>query len=93
MFKFVLKLVIKIKKNNKSSNRENTLKLNKIALKSTEKAILKAINTGENLQEISSKKLKSTFSFTSKKQNNFFNNLEQGKEMIWKNLNKTLSFF
>ena len=71
----------------------NTLKLNKIALKAMEKAVLKTINTGENLQEISSKKLKATFNFTAKKQDNFFNNLEQRKEMIWKNLNKTLDFF
>ena len=73
--------------------KENTLKLNKIALKAMEKAVLKTINTGENLQEISSKKLKATFNFTAKKQDNFFNNLEQRKEMIWKNLNKTLDFF
>ena len=73
--------------------KENTLKLNKIALKAMEKAVLKTINTGENLQEISSKKLKATFKFTAKKQDNFFNNLEQGKEIIWKNFTKTASFF
>ena len=73
--------------------KENTLKLNKIALKAMEKAVLKTINTGENLQEISSKKLKATFNFTAKKQDNFFNNLEQGKEIIWKNFTKTASFF
>jgi hypothetical protein len=82
-----------MKKISNKSMKENTLKLNKIALKATEKSILKAIHTGENLQEISSKKLKATFRFTAKKQDNFFNSLEQGKEMIWKNLNKTLDFF
>lgn len=76
-----------------SNIKKNTLKLNKIALKAAEKAILKTIKNGENLQEISSKKLKATFNFTAKKQDNFFNNLEQRKEMIWKNLNKTLDFF
>ena len=76
-----------------SNIKKNTLKLNKIALKAAEKAILKTIKNGENLQERSSKKLKATFNFTAKKQDNFFNNLEQRKEMIWKNLNKTLDFF
>ena len=76
-----------------SNIKKNTLKLNKIALKAAEKAILKTIKNGENLQEISSKKLKATFNFTAKNQDNFFNNLEQRKEMIWKNLNKTLDFF
>ena len=82
-----------MKKISKNTIKKTTLKLNKIALKSTEKAILKAINTGENLQEISSEKLKATFRFTAKKQDIFFYKLEQGKEMIWKNLNKTLDFF
>ena len=73
--------------------KKNTYKLNKIALKAAEKAILKTINTGENLQEISSKKLKAAISFTAKKQDNFFSKLEKEKEMIWKNLNKVIDLF
>jgi len=82
-----------MKKISINSITKNTLKLNKIALKVTEKGILKAINTSENLQEISSKKLKTTLNFAAEKQDKIFYNLEQGKEMIWKNLNKTLDFF
>lgn len=55
--------------------------------------ILKSIDRAENLQEITSKKLRSTFQYTAKKQDNFFNNLEKGKGMIWKKLNKSLDFF
>jgi hypothetical protein len=73
--------------------KENTLKLNKIALISTEKVVLKTIDTAESLQEFTSKTLKSSFDFTAKQQDNFFNNLEKRKGMIWKNLNKTLDFF
>jgi hypothetical protein len=77
----------------KSNIKEQTLKLNSFALKSTEKMILKSIDTAENLQEITSKKLRSTCKFAAKQQDNFFNNLEKGKEMIWKKLNKSLDFF
>tara|TARA_R110000765_G_scaffold396185_1_gene489977 strand:- start:49 stop:306 length:258 start_codon:yes stop_codon:yes gene_type:complete len=77
----------------KANIKEQTLKLNSFALKSTEKVILKSIDTAENLQEITSKKLRSTFKFTAKQQDNFFNNLEKGKGMIWKKLNKSLDFF
>jgi hypothetical protein len=77
----------------KANIKEQTLKLNSFALKSTEKVILKSIDTAENLQEITSRKLKSTFKFTAKQQDNFFNNLEKGKGMIWKKLNKSLDFF
>jgi hypothetical protein len=77
----------------KANIKKQTLKLNSFALKSTEKVILKSIDTAENLQEITSKKLRSTFNFTAKQQDNFFNNLEKGKGMIWKKLNKSLDFF
>ncbi len=77
----------------KENIKQQTLKLNSFALKSAEKVILKSIDTAENLQEITSKKLRSTFKFTAKQQDNFFNNLEKGKGMIWKKLNKSLDFF
>ena len=77
----------------KANIKEQVLKLNNFALKSTEKTILKLIDRAENLQEITSKKLRSTFQYTAKKQDNFFNNLEKGKGMIWKKLNKSLDFF
>ncbi|PQB07788.1 hypothetical protein BST83_11975 [Polaribacter filamentus] len=77
----------------KANIKEKTLKLNSFALKSTEKVILKSIDTAENLQELTSKKLRSIFKFTAKQQDNFFNNLEKGKGMIWKKLNKSLDFF
>jgi len=77
----------------KANIKEQVLKLNNFALKSTEKTILKSIDRAENLQEITSKKLRSTFKYTAKQQDNFFNNLEKGKGMIWKKLNKSLDFF
>ncbi|MGK0447971.1 MAG: hypothetical protein ACJA2M_001751, partial [Polaribacter sp.] len=48
--------------------KEKTLKLNQLALKTTENMVLKTIDTAENLQEITSKNLKSTFDFTAKQQ-------------------------
>jgi hypothetical protein len=77
----------------KANIKEQALKLNNFALKSTEKMILKSIDRAENLQEITSKKLRSTFKYKAKQQDNFFNNLEKGKGMIWKKLNKSLDFF
>ena len=71
----------------------NTLKLNKRALKATENVVLKTIGTAENLQKITSKNLKSTFNFTARQQDNFFDTLEKGKGMIWTNLHKTLGLF
>ena len=47
----------------KINHTEDTLKMNQLALKATEKVFLKAINTAENLQEITSKRLKSSFNF------------------------------
>lgn len=73
--------------------KKNTLKLNQLALKSTENVVVKTINTAEDLQGFTAKKLKATFNFTAKQQDNIFNNLEKGKGMIWKNVNKTLDFF
>jgi Na+/phosphate symporter len=73
--------------------KENALKLNNFALKSTEKAVLKTIDTAEQMQKKTSKKLKSGFKFAEKQQDQFFNNLEKGKGMIWKKLNKSLDFF
>lgn len=73
--------------------KDNTLKMNQIALKATEQLVLKTINSAENLQSKTSKTLKSSFDYTEKQQDIFFTRLEKGKGMIWKNLNKTLDFF
>jgi hypothetical protein len=73
--------------------KEKTLRLNQLALKTTENVVLKTIDTAENLQEITSKNLKSTFDFTAKQQDRLFNNLEKGKRIVWTNLNKTFGFF
>jgi hypothetical protein len=73
--------------------KENTLKLNSFALKSTEKVVSKTIDSAEDLQNITSKTIKNGLAFSAKQQDNFFNNLEKGKGMIWKKLNKTLDFF
>jgi len=77
----------------KINHTEDTLKMNQLALKATEKVFLKAIDAAENLQEITSKRLKSSFNFAAKQQDRLFNNLEKRKEMIWVNLNKTLDLF
>ncbi|MEE9409199.1 MAG: hypothetical protein V3V28_14115 [Polaribacter sp.] len=76
-----------------SNIKENTLKLNELALKSTEKVALKTINTVGNFQSYTSKTIKNSLNFTAKQQDNFFNNIENAKEIIWKNLNKGLDFF
>ncbi|QNM85814.1 hypothetical protein H9W90_01455 [Polaribacter pectinis] len=73
--------------------KDNTLKLNDFALESTEKAVLKTINTTEDLQKFTAKKLKSTLSFTAKQQENFFNKAENVKSLVWKKINKTVDFF
>ena len=74
--------------------KKNTLKLNQLALKSTENVVIKTINTVEDLQDYTVKKLKTTFIFTDKQLDDVFNNLEKGKKgMIWKNINKTLDYF
>jgi hypothetical protein len=73
--------------------KKNTLKLNQLALKSTENVVIKTINTVEDLQDYTVKKLKTTFIFTDKQLDDVFNNLEKGKGMIWKNINKTLDYF
>ena len=43
--------------------KENTTKLNQFALESTEKVVLSTIDKVENLQEFTSKTLKSTLDF------------------------------
>ena len=73
--------------------RKNSSKLNMMALKTTEKAVIKTIDKAEYLQEFTAKSIKKTLHFSEKQQDKIFNNLEKGKDMIWKNLNKTLDFF
>lgn len=73
--------------------KKNTLKLNTKALTSTEKVVLTSFDKIEKAQNKTDKFLKKGFKFSEKQQDSFFNNLENGKKMIWKNLNKTLDFF
>lgn len=73
--------------------KENTLKLNRFALKATENVVSKTIDTTEDLQKFTSKAMKHSLKFSAKQQDKFFNHLENRKGMIWTNLNKTLDFF
>jgi len=67
--------------------------LNKIALETAERVVLKAIDKAEDLQEFTKKSIKRKLNFSKKQQDYLFDNLEERKEMIWKNLNKMLDFF
>ena len=67
---------------------ETALRLNKLALIATEKAVIKSIKTAEDLQIQTSKTLKNSLTFSGKQQNNLFNILERRKKMIWRKLNK-----
>jgi hypothetical protein len=73
--------------------KESALKVNEFALENTEKIILKTIDKVEDFQGLTAEKLKSSLEFTAKQQENIFNNLENAKGMVWKNLNKALDFF
>lgn len=73
--------------------KEGTLKLNEFALESTEKVVLKTIDTTEELQNFANKTLKKSLSFSEKQQDKIFINLENAKGMVWRNLNKTLDLF
>ncbi len=73
--------------------KEGTLKLNEFALESTEKVVLKTIDTTEELQNFANKTLKKSLSFYEKQQDKIFINLENAKGMVWRNLNKTLDLF
>ena len=67
---------------------ETALRLNKLALIATEKAVIKSIKNAEDLQIQTSKTLKNSLTFSGKQQNNLFNILERRKKMIWRKLNK-----
>ena len=73
--------------------KEQALDLNNKALKITEKRVLSSFDKVEKVQNKTDKLLKQGFEFPNKQQDIFFNNLENGKKMIWKNLNKTLDSF
>ncbi len=73
--------------------KENTLLLNDKALKSTEKVLLTFFEKTENAQHKTDEFFKKGFRFSEKQQDIIFNKLENGKNMIWKNLNKGLDFF
>lgn len=73
--------------------KESALKVNEFALENTEKIILKTIDKVEDFQGLTAEKLKNGLEFTAKQQENIFNNLENAKGMVWKNLNKALDFF
>lgn len=76
-----------------SNIKESTLKLNELALKSTEKVVLRTISKVEGLQEYTAKTIKDSLNFTAKQQDNFFNKIESTKGMVWEKLNKGLEFF
>lgn len=72
---------------------KQALAINKKALKATEKRVLNSYQKIEKVQDKTDKFLKKGLAFSEKQQDNLFDNLENGKKMIWKNLNKTLDFF
>jgi hypothetical protein len=72
---------------------KQALTINKKALKATEKRVLNSYQKIENAQNKTEALLKKGLAFSEKQQDKLFNNLENGKKMIWKNLNKTLDFF
>lgn len=73
--------------------KENTLLFNDKALKSTENIILTSFEKIEKVQNKTEDLLTKGFKYSEKKQDFLFQNLENGKETIWKNLNKVLDFF
>ena len=73
--------------------KNNTTKLNEIALENTEKVALKVIDKVEELQKHTAKTIKNTLAYSEKKQDKFFNTLEKGKEMATKKINKAKSLF
>lgn len=66
--------------------------LNDKALKITEKTFLASFEKIEKSQNKTEIFLKKVIEMSDKKQDKLFDNLENGKKMIWKNLNKGLDF-
>ena len=66
--------------------------LNDKALKITEKTFLTSFEKIEKSQNKTEMFLKKVIEMSDKKQDELFDNLENGKKMIWKNLNKGLDF-
>jgi hypothetical protein len=66
--------------------------LNDKALKITEKTFLASFEKIEKSQNKTKFFLKKVIEMSDKKQDKLFDNLENGKKMIWKNLNKGLDF-
>ena len=91
--KLTIKQIHKMKTISVNTIKEQALDLNNKALKITEKRVLSSFDKVEKVQNKTDKLLKQGFEFSNKQQDIFFNNLENGKKMIWKNLNKTLDFF
>ena len=73
--------------------KEQAIHLNDKALKTTEKKVLNSFEKIEKAQNKTDEFIKKGFKFSEKQQDKLFNNLENGKEMVWKNLNKALDFF
>lgn len=73
--------------------KNNALKMNQMALETTEKVVLKSIDKVEELQKFTSKSIKKTLNFSEKQQENIFNTLEKNKKNISKSLHKTFGFF
>ena len=66
--------------------------LNDKAIKITEKTFLASFEKIEKSQNKTEMFLKKVIEMSDKKQDKLFDNLENGKKMIWKNLNKGLDF-
>ena len=66
--------------------------LNDKAIKITEKTFLASFEKIEKSQNKTEMFLKKVIEMSDKKQDELFDNLENGKKMIWKNLNKGLDF-
>ena len=77
----------------KQNIKNNALKMNQMALETTEKVVLKSIDKVEELQKFTSKSIKKTLKFSEKQQENIFNTLDKNKKVISKSLHKTLGIF
>ncbi|MGK0414572.1 MAG: hypothetical protein ACJA1B_002799 [Polaribacter sp.] len=77
----------------KKNIKNNSVKINQMALETTERVVLKSIHKVEELQKFTSKSIRKTLEFSEKQQEKIFNTLDKNKKVISKSLNKTLGFF
>jgi hypothetical protein len=67
--------------------------VNDALLNTTEKSVLKGIDTISRAQQFTDSKIKKGFEKSEQAQDTIFNYLENSKGFIWKKLNKTLDVF